>query len=204
MTRSKRIPAMLVAGLLSLGGVGLAMSDADDDDSHEREEHRRPSGGWVRSRPDVAPVTNATYREECGACHMAYQPGLLPAGSWVEIMQPAALGEHYGDDASLSDALGREISTYLTANASDQAHRSRARAFGVRTADTAAGVGRDLPRITASVYFRREHDEIPARMVTDNPEVGSFSQCDSCHLGADRGVYNEHQVRIPGFGAWED
>ena len=48
------------------------------------------------------------------------------------------------------------------------------------------------------------HDEIPPRMVKDNPEVGSFSQCNSCHRGAAEGVYNEHQVSIPGYGRWED
>ncbi len=31
---------------------------------------------------DVAPVKNALYLEECGACHFAYQPGLLPSRSW--------------------------------------------------------------------------------------------------------------------------
>jgi len=40
--------------------------------------------------------------------------------------------------------------------------------------------------------------------VKDNPEVGSFSRCDACHTGAAKGSYDEHGVRIPGFGRWED
>ena len=26
------------------------------------------------------------YKNECGACHMAYQPGLLPTASWTRVM----------------------------------------------------------------------------------------------------------------------
>ncbi|MCW9089130.1 MAG: diheme cytochrome c, partial [Gammaproteobacteria bacterium] len=35
--------------------------------------------GWSRRAPDVAPVKNELYQSECGSCHFAYQPGLLPA-----------------------------------------------------------------------------------------------------------------------------
>ena len=30
----------------------------------------------------MPPVTNEAAKKECGACHMAYQPQLLPADSW--------------------------------------------------------------------------------------------------------------------------
>ena len=197
MRKSTRTFAILTAAFLSLGAVGLALGDSDDDD-HERQEK---GGGWVKSRPDVAPVMNPTYGQECGSCHMAYQPGLLPALDWARIMGPDALTDHYGDDASLSDALRGEIASYLIANSADQGTSSRSRAFafvGEATADTA------LPRITRTRYFVNKHDEVPAHLVTGNPDVGSFSQCDSCHRGANEGIYNEEQVSIPGHGRWED
>ncbi len=53
-------------------------------------------------------------------------------------------------------------------------------------------------------YFRREHDEIPPRLVRNNEEVGSFSNCQACHRNAETGIYNEHQVVIPGVGRWDD
>jgi hypothetical protein len=200
MRTSTRTFAILAVGLLSAGAVGLAFGDADDDD-HERHEKHENGGGWLKSRPDVAPVINATYGEECGSCHMAYQPGLLPALDWARIMGPDALANHYGDDASLSDAVRGEIASYLVASSADQGTRSRSRAFalvGDATADTA------LPRITRTRYFVEKHDEIPEKWVAVNPEVGSFSQCNSCHRGADEGIYNEEQVSIPGYGRWED
>ena len=193
----KRGLVIAIAGLLALGGTGLALSDSDHDDDEGYERHER--GGWIKPREDVAPVANTTYAEECGACHMAYQPGLLPAAAWQRIVSPDGLGDHYGDDASLPDGLRTEIAAYLEANAADGASRSRSRAFAVGE----AGLGA-LPRISETRYFRNEHHEIPARMVTDNPDVGSFSNCNACHQTADKGIYNEDNVRIPGVGRWDD
>jgi hypothetical protein len=201
MRTSTKTIAMLAIAILSLGAVGLAVGDSDDDDDHEKHEK---GGGWVKSRPDVDPVANATYSAECGSCHMAYQPGLLPGDAWTQIMSPAGLSDHYGDDASLADDVRAEITAFLLNNSADQAERSRSRAFAVSANPTASGQGTRLPRITETRYFMHEHDEIPARLVTGNPEVGSFSQCNSCHRGAAEGVFNEKQVSIPGYGRWED
>ena len=191
--------AMLAIAILSLGAVVLALGDSDDD--HDKQEK---GGGWVKSRPDVAPVVNATYSQECGSCHMAYQPGLLPGDAWAQIMSPDGLSNHYGDDASLADDVRTDIVAFLLNNSADQAERSRSRAFAVNASAAVPGEVTGLPRITETRYFKHEHDEIPARLITDNPEVGSFSQCNSCHRGAAEGVFNEKQVSIPGYGRWED
>ena len=61
-----------------------------------------------------------------------------------------------------------------------------------------------LMRITETSYFKKEHDEIPPKMVKDNPEVGSFSRCDACHTRAADASFDEDEVRIPGYGRWED
>jgi formate-dependent nitrite reductase cytochrome c552 subunit len=110
-----------------------------------------------------------------------------------------SLVEHYGDDASFDERQAAEIRGYLRENAADRANQSRSRAFaaGSHASDT-------LPRITDTSYFRREHYEIPSQWVRGNSEVGSFSNCQACHRNADAGIYNEHQVLIPGVGKWDD
>jgi hypothetical protein len=50
----------------------------------------------------VPPVTHAATLKECGECHMAYQPGLLPAASWNRIMD--GLADHFGENASVLPA----------------------------------------------------------------------------------------------------
>ncbi len=186
---------VLAAATLALAGTaGIALSD-DDHEGHE--EHEQGEHGWRPSRRDLDPVTSARYREECGSCHFAYQPGLLPAQSWERIM--GSLADHFGDDASLDAATASELSAYLVGNSADQSSRIRSRAFA---AAPSAGTG--LPRITETGYFVRKHDEVPARLVTGNPKVGSFSNCQACHRGADSGNFNEDDILIPGAGRWDD
>lgn len=182
---------LATAALLACG-AGLVIGDSDEHGDDDRR------GGWIAPGRDVAPVTNATCAEECGACHMLSQPGLLPVAAWQRIMRADALTDHDGDDASLSGDVRAELTAYLSANSADQASRSRSRAFAVGNLG-----GATLPRITEMPYFRKERDEIPARLVADNADVGSFSNGNACHQGAAEGVFNEHRVRIPGFGRWD-
>jgi hypothetical protein len=200
---------IIVVGILSVAYLGTVLSSAewseweDDEERHERnyESDDNDEGafrsGWFESRADVTPAVNADYQRECGACHFAYQPGLLPKHDWQRIMD--ALGEHYGDDASLDEVQAAEIRRFLLDNAAEHERASRARAFAA-----GSDSGEALPRITTTVYFRREHAELPTRIVAANAEVGSFSNCPACHRNADDGIYNEHQVIIPGIGRWDD
>ncbi|MCK7581676.1 MAG: diheme cytochrome c [Chromatiales bacterium] len=186
------LPLLALTGLW-LVATGTALAATDDETRDWR--------GWRRMFPNIAPATQPTYLQECGSCHPAYPPGVLPAASWNRILAPESLADHYGDDASLPEALVAELRTYLMANAADGSARVRERAFAVPgTAGSEAG----LPRITETPYFIRKHHRIPARLVTDNPEVGSFGQCNRCHIGADRGIFDERQIEIPGLGRWKD
>ena len=38
------------------------------------------------------------YVQECGSCHVAFAPGLLPASSWQHLM--GNLKAHYGSDCA--------------------------------------------------------------------------------------------------------
>ena len=205
MKNTVLVIALAIVGIVS---VGTVMSDSepwerDQEDDHEdapnAEAHRAAGthGEWPGPRADVAPAQDASYTSACGACHFAYQPGLLPGRAWARIMD--SLGKHYGDDASLDGAQSAGIRRYLIANAADRSTLSRSRAFAV-----GSGPENALPRITTTDYFRREHSEIPTRVVLDNPAVTRFGNCPACHRNAEAGIYNEHQVRIPGFGPWDD
>jgi len=73
-----------------------------DDNTHGRHEDDRKSFDHHR-RKEMNPVNNPTYKEECDACHFAYQPELLPSGSWEKIL--SGLDDHFGEVIELNPEL---------------------------------------------------------------------------------------------------
>ncbi len=135
--------------------------------------------GEDRGKPVMPSVVNAKMQAECSGCHMAYPAGLLPAASWRKVM--TGLDKHFGTDASLPAADTKEITDYLVKYASN------------RWTSSAAPL-----RITDGEWFKTKHDsgEIsPA--VWKRASVKSPGNCGACHQGAERGDFNEHNIRIP-------
>lgn len=117
------------------------------------------------------------WQEECGACHIAYPPALLPAASWRKVM--AGLERHFGSDAGLAARENQQITAFLVAHAG-----SRWRAFKAPM------------RISETAWFRDEHDELAAS-VWQRATVKSAANCAACHPAAERGDFEEDRVRIP-------
>jgi len=152
---------------------------------------------FFKRQPGVAPVSNQLYKEECGSCHFAYQPGWLPQRSWQHIM--SNLGDHYGDNAELNQADQKNILDYLANTSADNSDYRRSKKI-MRSLDESSAP----QRISELRYIKHEHDEIPQRLVTKNDKVVSLSYCDACHQDADKGSFSERQIKIPGYGAWDD
>jgi Dihaem cytochrome c len=74
--------------------------------------------GEDRGQPVQPAQANAKWQKECSACHMAFQPSLLPAQSWRKVM--AGLDKHFEVDASLSAQDASEITQFLEAHASNR------------------------------------------------------------------------------------
>jgi hypothetical protein len=163
-----------------------------DNDEHDDDYHSNQN-----DEDSVTPVNNDNYRQECGSCHFAYQPGLLPARSWQKLM--GNLQNHFGDNAELEAQAQQTLTDYLVKNAADFSPDK----FSIQLVRRLSKKLTPL-RTTELPYFRHEHDEIPTGMVKDNPKVKSFSNCDKCHTGADKGDYSEENISISGYGGWED
>jgi len=148
---------------------------------------------------EVNPVNNKQYKDECGSCHFAYQPGLLPAKSWEKLLNEKALADHFGENAELDKDVLAPIYDYVMANAADKSYYKRAR----KIAKATEGIEAPL-RITEVRYIKRKHHEIPAKMIKENKDVKSLSYCDACHTQADKGIFDEDTVKIPNFPDWED
>ena len=119
------------------------------------------------------------YTQECGACHTAYPPALLPAPSWQRLM--GGLDKHYGTDAALDPKTLAELSGWLQQHAGSYKR-----------------VAEQPPqdRITRSSWFERKHRKVePA--VWKLPSVKSAAQCAACHRGADQGRFDDDELITP-------
>ena len=149
--------------------------------------------GWLFASGDkgegLPAVDHKAWRQECGSCHTAFHPGLLPERSWRKLMD--GLDRHFGENAGLDDATRKTIADFLAANAADRidARRARKVAASIPAAQTPL-------RITETAWFERKHDELRAE-VWKRKSIGSRANCGACHPDADKGNFNEHEIRIP-------
>jgi hypothetical protein len=129
-------------------------------------------------------VTDATVSKECGACHMAYPPGLLPARSWAAIM--ANLADHFGENAELDAETTRGITDYLTSRAAAAGNAVGRKLRGLQPSATPL-------RITELPWWRQKHDKrgrvAPATLVRRGAK--RESDCIACHADANRGYFDD-------------
>ena len=143
---------------------------------------RLPTPRSLRVLPE-----NATYKKECGACHYAFNPSLLPASSWAGLM--ANLGEHFGEDASLGGSTTSSLAAWLVANAAETFDTESANRFRV--------VAPDEPyRITSTPYWVSKHAGL-APDIFERKSVHSKVNCNACHRDAESGRYDDQAIAIP-------
>jgi len=188
--------------LLTNGAFYAALADHDEhekkrwyqkifdwDDDHDDDHHEKGLDYSKHHRKRyLRPVSNPTYKEECGACHFAYQPELLPSGSWEKIL--AGVEDHFGEVLELDPESKKIIAEYLKANAAE--HSSAKRAVKIMRSLR----NRTPLRITQTPYIREKHDEV-SLTVLKRELIGSLSNCSACHKTAEKGIYEDDYVSIP-------
>lgn len=130
----------------------------------------------------LAPVGDPQTLKACGECHLAFPPALLPARSWVALLNGQA--DHFGEDLALSPDDAAHIKAYLAGHAGDTPSGSGARKFMRQVAP-----GGTPTRITENPAFLREHN-FPDGVWRD-PKVLTKSNCLACHAGAAQGLFED-------------
>jgi len=185
--------AVLLTTITATGAL-LADRDGSHDDDHGSWSERlgwgeKGSKGEKIASNGLSATSNAAWKKECGSCHLAFNPGMLPERSWRKMM--SGLESHFGENASLDPKTAEEITRFLVENSADQGggRRSSKIAQSISASSTPL-------RITETSYFIRKHDEVRAS-VFQRKSIGSPANCAACHKGAEQGDFSEHNVSIP-------
>ncbi|MCA9489802.1 MAG: cytochrome b/b6 domain-containing protein [Myxococcales bacterium] len=128
--------------------------------------------------PDRAPAPPerpVAWDRECGDCHLAFPPDLLPARSWEAML---ASEDHFGEFLGLDPDTTRELGDWATAHAADAGETEHA----VRIAAT---VDADAApqRITTLPWWEEIHADVP---LGDEPRT----RCADCHPDAGTGTFD--------------
>lgn len=176
--------------LLAQGGAvfDVALADGDRQDHRFRNRHRERNGDDLKGKSYLKAVSDPIYEENCGSCHFAYQPELLPSASWEIILNRPE--NHFGESLELDVEAKSAIWGYLQANAAE--HSTSKQSVKIIRC-----LGNQVPnRISEIPFIRGKHREIPAAIVK-RPSIGSLSNCTACHTRAQEGIYDDDFVAIP-------
>ena len=144
-----------------------------------------PPVAFVGPRLPQDPV----WREECGACHLAFHPNLLPARSWRRLMSEQ--DRHFGTDLALTPSTADAVLVFLTGNAAEYS-----------PTEAAFKINRSIPgastplRITETPYWIAKHDSIDVD-VWAGATVKSKGNCAACHADAEAGTFEDSAMRLP-------
>ncbi|MCZ6640764.1 MAG: hypothetical protein O7F71_04265 [Gammaproteobacteria bacterium] len=170
------IGSALLGGVLVFGLYGIVINATESEALYEQD---------------------TLYIEECGACHLAYPPGLLPVQSWQGIM--SGLEDHFGESAETDEDTATHIGNYLERVALQKGKPSP-------MSQMLRNMPADPPlRITEFPAFIAAHAEIPKQLQVEKLDEGFLSPCADCHRQAASGLFDKELLH-PGYGpsVWAD
>ena len=139
----------------------------------------------VRHTPPVF-TKDDTYESECGTCHIAYPPILLPTKSWIKLM--SGLEDHFEENAELDADTSAHISRYLAQNSMENAGPSDV-SHWLTSMPTEPPI-----RMTELPVFITDHEDAYKRLGMSPDDEGFLSPCKDCHKEAEDGVFDKDRL----------
>ena len=131
-------------------------------------------------------IQNESFVKECGSCHTLYPPHFLPKKSWELIMSD--LENHFGDDATISEELNKNILAFLVNNSAETSTMKPSFKF-LNSINN-----QDIIAMTKTTYWEKTHKEIP-KEIFNNKEVKSKANCKACHSDIEKGLIEKENIK---------
>lgn len=130
---------------------------------------------------------NEDFYMECSDCHNLFPPHLLPAASWIKLMDDQH--KHYDEDLELEEDMLSTIKSYLINNSSDKSSREESFYFTKEIKNS------KLYTITKTNTWKNIHKDIKDE-IFKNDEIESRSNCVSCHNKFENGVLEDSKINL--------
>jgi cytochrome b len=124
------------------------------------------------------------WQHECGSCHLAFHPSLLPARSWQAMLTEQ---DHFGEDLALDAKVVASLSSFAAAHSAEHAETPMAWKIASRTSASSTPL-----RITEIPYWTRRHAGVAD---ADWKRVKKID-CGGCHLDAELGTFEPGAIHI--------
>jgi cytochrome b len=173
---SASVPAALLLIVLLLAGTAWYFR------GYARATANRPYLPFARAALTPDPL----WQQECGTCHLAFHPSLLPERSWTAML--ADQHDHFGEDLGLSDSTRTALAAYAAMHSAEHAESPVAWKINAQI-----GPGESPLRITETRYWRRRHRSLPDNLWTDTRR----SDCAACHRDAQGAGFTPGAIAIP-------
>jgi hypothetical protein len=173
--------------VIALGGAiaAAALPAVGADDRFHKEKPGSMNGFLA--------ATDPLYVKECGSCHFAFSPGLLPARSWELYVQ--RFDAHFGEKLGLDAATREKLREYLVANAADRSPYEGSKVFMERVE------AKQTPYRLREVRLFREMHFVVTRVMHTDPrvKVKTLVDCGACHQLASEGSFGNSELVVPGL-----
>ena len=172
--------------LILLAALAVSLAAGAADDRFDKKGSPDSMMGFLAAR-------DAVYVKECGSCHFAYSPGLMPARSWMRVLE--RIEKHFGESVQLDPAARAKLLAYLTANAADVSPYEGSKIFMERVPASQTPY-----RLSNVLRFREYHTVIREVISTKTKvKVRTLTNCNACHQKADDGSFALTELYVPGL-----
>jgi len=133
----------------------------------------------------AALVQSEAWDKECGGCHLAYHPSVLPAPAWRALLDEQHA--HFGEDLGLEESTVDALRAYMRPQ-SAEAHATPL-AWKIDSTTRADATPR---RVTETDYWKKRHATLSA---ADWNRTKRFA-CEGCHLDAAAGTFLPGAIHV--------
>jgi cytochrome b len=130
-------------------------------------------------------LTQLPWTRECGSCHLAYSPALLPFASWRRTLEEQE--KHFGEDLGISEEKAGQLLDYARAAPTPS--------WAAWKLASSVPAGEAPLEVSATAFWRDAHSGL-AESDFKPPRSAGRHDCEACHRDAASGIFHPRMIQM--------